>query len=114
MLSDTDKRRLARMEAIAEGDRLAQIAKRESLIAAGLMGAELEEAAKPAPAPTLTETNSSSEIDLLEWARGKKKYVFGKVIKAAQDKYSYTPTDANSLVEFMIDNKFIALEEVNR
>ena len=112
MLDESATKKLAKRKARAEAEARKEEIYRQELANQGLNEAEVSEAIAEAKAEDVPVEADASAIDLVAWAKGQRKYVFGQVRKAFKDQFSVDVADKKTGLEFLQDEGKIAEDEI--
>ena len=112
MLDEAATKKLARRTARVAADRRKEELYRQELAAQGLDETEVAEAIAEAKAEDAPIEADPKAIDLVAWARGQKKYVFGQVRKAFKDQYAIDVPDKKTGIEVLVDEGKVGEDEV--
>jgi len=112
MLDDEATKKLKRREASAAAEKRRDEIYREELAKQGLDEGEISEAIAEQKATNAEVVEDPKAVDLVAWAKGQRKYVFGQVRKAFADQYGFAVADKRNGIEFLIDNGKIVEDDV--
>jgi hypothetical protein len=113
MLDADAHERLRKLENRKMADAAANEARRKFMEQSGLSAADLE--GEDALTNVMqAATVDTGVIDLIGWAKGEKQYPFFAVRKAVKDQYAYAGDTRDAILTWMVDNKKIAEQDVNR
>lgn len=112
MLDEASTKKLAKRKARAEADARKEEIYRQELANQGLNETEVAEAIEEAKADNVQVEADASAIDLVAWAKGQKKYVFGQVRKAFKDQFAVDVPDKKTGIEFLVDEGKISDDDV--
>lgn len=113
MLDEAATKRLKRRQAFARAEAARIAALRSALESEGLDGKEIDEVMKEAETSGAAAiSKASAQVDLIAWAKGQQKYVFGQIRKAFQDQHAKIIADKRDALEWLVDNGQIKEDDI--
>ncbi len=112
MLDEHGHKALKRKTARAAAKKAAEEAFAKALVDAGENEADVAEVMKAAEAAGAEVVADPNAIDLIAWAKGQRKYVFGQIRKAFSEQHSKVISDKRDALEWLVDNGLIDEDDI--